>query len=165
VSRYRVVLHLAPRFSWWHERMDARSLRASLADAEINQVTEDQRREMTLVVTLERDDQQAVAQDLFAIAQKFGYILVNGEISKIVGSEIQGAILTGLGGGLCGAASNNGLVALLAAVGGGLAGWLAGSCLERVESVYEVRPNQLGHWVVSERRPQVRSPKEGIAWS
>lgn len=165
MTRYRVVLHLAPRFSWWHERMDARALRASLADAEIHRVTKDHRGEMTFVVTLERADQQAAAHDLFVLAQKFGYILGNGEISKLVGSEVEGAILAGLGGGLCGVASNNGLVALLAAVGGGLAGWLVGSCLERVESVYEVRPNQIGQWVVSERRAQVCSPKEGIAWS
>ncbi len=165
MSRYRAVLHLTPATPWQPGILDSHGLLESLAGVVAHDVATDQWGGVTVDVTLDREDHEAALNDLFVLAQRFGYTLLNGEISKLVGSEVEGAVLTGLGGGALGATSNNGLVALIAAAGGALAGWIVGSLLKRVEVVYEVRPNPVGHWVFS---PQVQaggSANPGIAWA
>lgn len=77
---------------------------------------------------------------------QLGYSLLNGEISKLVGSEVETAILGGLGSGALGSTSNNDWVALVAAAAGALGGWMVGSSLKRVEIVYDVRSNPFGGW-------------------
>ena len=99
MSSYRAVLHLTPTVRWQHGILDSHSLLESLAGVEAHQVATDQWGNVTLDVTLDRDDHQGVLNDLFALAQQFGYDLLNGEISKLVDSAVEGAILTGLGGG------------------------------------------------------------------
>ena len=165
MSSYRAVLHLTPTVRWQHAILDSHSVLESLAAVDAHQVATDQWGNVTLDVTLNRDDHQAVLNDLFVLAQQFGYGLLNGEISKLVDSAVEGAILTGLGGGALGATSNNGLVALIAAAGGALAGWIAGSSLKRVEVVYEVRPNPIGHWILSPRLQHGGSADPGVAWA
>jgi hypothetical protein len=56
-------------------------------------------------------------------------------------------------------------VALIAAAGGALAGWIVGSSLKRVEVVYEVRPNPIGHWILSPKVEPGGSANPGIAWA
>ncbi len=165
MSSFRAVLHLTPTVRWQHRILDSNSLLESLAPVQAHQVTTDQWGNVTLDVTLDRDDHQAALNDLFVLAQQFGYDLLNGEISKLVDSAVEGAILTGLGGGALGATSNNGFVALIAAAGGALAGWFAGSSLKRVEIVYEVRPNPIGHWIFSPKVEPGGSANPGIAWA
>jgi len=165
MSSYRAVIHLTPTVRWQHAILDSHSVLESLAAVEAHQVATDQWGNVTLDVTLNRDDHQAVLNDLFVLAQQFGYGLLNGEISKLVDSAVEGAILTGLGGGALGATSNNGLVALIAAAGGALAGWIVGSTLKRVEVVYEVRPNLIGHWILSPRLQHGGFADPGVAWA
>ncbi|MGH7919669.1 MAG: hypothetical protein ACREQM_06955 [Candidatus Dormibacteraceae bacterium] len=165
MGTYRAVLHLTPTARWHPAILDSRTLLESLAGVGAHDLSSDQWGNVTVDVTLTREDHDAALNDLFVLAQKFGYDLLNGEISKLVGSAVEGAVLTGLGGGAIGATSNNGLVALIAAAGGAFAGWIVGSSLKKVEDVYEIRPNPFGHWVLSPKVQTGGSSDPGVAWA
>jgi len=165
MTSYRAVLRLSPGYHFAPSAvLDSQAFGNALAGVVAQKISTDQWAELVLDITLKRPSHEAALNDLFALAQQFGYVLLNGEISKFVGSEVEGAILTGLGGGLLGATLNNGLVALLAAAAGGLVGGLVGSSMKRVETIYEVRPNASGGWTFSPRaEPGEAQP--GVAWS
>ena len=165
MTSYRAILHLAPtgRYPWGHRVLDAQTVVDSLAGVVAHHVAADQWGGLTLGVTLARQDHEAALNDLFALAQQLGYSLLNGEISKLVGSEIETAILGGLGSGALGTTSNNGWVALLAAAVGAVGGWIVGSSLKRVEVVYEVRPNAFGGWTLSPRAEPGAQAQPGVA--
>lgn len=165
MGTYRAVLHLTPTAPWHPAILDSRALLESLAGVSAHDLSSDQWGNVTLDVTLNREGHEAALNDLFVLAQQFGYGLLNGEISKLVGSAVEGAVLTGLGGGALGATSNNGLVALIAAAGGALAGWIVGSSLKKVEVVYEIRPNPFGHWVLSPKVQPGGASDPGLAWA
>lgn len=148
MSTYRAVLRLAPTHGlpWTFRALDSTALIESLTGISAHQVTATQWGETTLDVTLDRRDHEAALNDIFALAQQFGYTLLNGEISKLVGSEVEGALLSALGGGALGVTSNNGWVAAFTAAAGAVVGWLVGSTMQRVEVLYQVHPNFRGGW-------------------
>lgn len=166
MTSYRAVLKLtrsAP-YLWDHRILDSQAVVDSLTDVVAHQVATDQWGRVTLDVTLTRQDHEAALNDLFVLAQQLGYSLLNGEISKLVGLEIETAILGGLGSGALGTTSNNGWIALLAAAAGAVGGWMVGSSLKRVETVYDVRPNPFGGWTFSPRIQPGGQAEPGVAW-
>lgn len=167
MGTYRAVLRLRPPnwVPWGSRSLDSQALLESLVGIAAHQITTNEPGELCLDVTLDRSDHEAALNDLFCLVQQFGYGLIDGEISKLVGSEVEGAILSGLGSGALGATSNNGGLALLAAVAGGIAGWFVGSTLKKVEVVYEVRPNFRGGWTFSPRVQPGGAPEAGPAWA
>jgi hypothetical protein len=167
MSTYRAVLRLTPTnlAPWGFRALDSQTLVESLPGTVAHQLTTTEWGEVGLDVTLNRSDHEAALNDLLVLAQQFGYTLINGEISKFVGSEVEGAILSALGGGALGATSNNGWVALLAAAAAAAAGWLVGSTMKRVEVVYEVRPNLHGGWTFSPKAQPGGQAQPGPAWA
>ena len=167
MSTYRAVLRLTPtnRAPWGFRALDSKALLESFAGIVAHEITITEWGEVSLDVTLGRPDHEAALNDLFALAQQFGYSLINGEISKLVGSEVEAAIVSGLGSGALGATSNNGWVAVLAAAAGAVAGWFVGSTMKKVEVVYEVRPNFRGGWNFSPKVQPGGEAQPGLAWA
>lgn len=165
MGTYRAVLHLTSTARWHPQILDSRALLESLAGVGTHDLSSDQWGNVTVDVTLNRKDHEAALNDLFVLAQQYGYDLLNGEISKLVGSAVEGAVLTGLGGGAIGATSNNGLAALIGAGVGALTGWIVGSSLKRVEVVYEVRNQPFGGWILTPKVEPGGSSDPGLAWA
>jgi len=167
MSTYRAVLRLTPanRAPWGFRALDSETLVGSLSGMVAHQLTTTEWGEVSLDVTLNRLDHESALNDLLAVAQQFGYTMINGEISKFVGSEVEGAILSALGGGALGTKSKNGWVVLLAAAGAAAAGWLVGSTMKRIEVVYAVRPNLHGGWTFSPKAQPGGQAQPGPAWA
>jgi hypothetical protein len=167
MNTYRAVVRLTPTnlAPWGSWALDSKTIVESLSGLIAHEITTTQWGEVSLDVTISRSDHERALNDLFVLVQQFGYTLINGEMSKFVGSEVEGAFLSALGGGALGATSNNGWVTLLAAAAAACAGYLVGSNLKRVEVVYEVRPNVQGGWSFSPRVQPVEEAQPGTAWA
>jgi len=148
MNTYRAVLRLTPTSGAIRSRraLDSDALLKALTGVAAHRISTAERGQVSLDITFNRPDNVAALNDLLVVAQQFGYSLINGEISKLVGFEVESAILTGLGSGALGAMSNDTWVTSLAVLTGAVAGWIVGSKIKRVEVVYEVRPNLNGGW-------------------
>jgi len=153
MNTYRVSLRLTPT-NWavrGRRALDSNALLETITDVAAHGIRTTEQGQLNLDVTLNRTDPEAALNDLIVVAQQFGYALVNGEIRKLVGLEVESAILSGLGSGALGALSNDWWVVGMAVLAGGIAGWIVGSTMKRVEVVYEVRPNLQGGWTFMPR--------------
>lgn len=165
MTSYRAVLKLTPitRFPWDRQVLDSQTVLDSITGVVAHQISTDQWGCVTLDVTLARQDHHSALNDLLSLAQQLGYSLLNGEIRKLVGSEIEAAILGGLGTGALGTASHNTLVVLLAAAGGAVVGWIVGSSLQKIEVVYDLQLDPFGRWTFTPRAPTSDQAQPAVA--
>jgi len=161
----RVTLRLAPYYPAFlgYRVLGTDALMESLPGVIAHEITGTPWGEIALDVRLKRASHEEVLNELLAFVQRYGYALVNGEISKLVSSAVEGAILTGLGGGAVGAASESPLVTALTAFFGAVIGGFAGSQIERVEAVYQVQPNFGGSWCLTPVSQPGNAPSPRLA--
>lgn len=148
MSTYRATLRFTPSYLRFRgvAPLDSETLLGTLPGVIAHEISSTQWGEVALDVTLKRPSPEVALNDLFGLAQRVGYTLVNGEISKVVSAAVEGAVLTAAGGGALGTTSENGWITAIAACGGSLIGALVGSQMKRVEVGYQVRPNFNGGW-------------------
>jgi hypothetical protein len=103
------------------------------------------------------DEHIEVLNQILVAVQELGYSFVEGEILKVADRAIETAVLGGLGGFGVGTASKNPDVAWLATVAGWFGGLFAGSQMEKVEVIFQVRLTSRG-WVL---RPVSREAAPG----
>lgn len=152
MSRYRAVLRLRPprTVGWASPVLDSSAVARALGDGLVSCRTgTNDRGEFVLDVTLERESDQQLCDDLFTLAQRYGYILVAGEASRLVARTVDGVVTGALSGLLPGAAKNNLPAALVGSVAAGLAGWVVGSKIRHVEVSYRLERNRYGGWTLS----------------
>lgn len=152
MSRYRAVLRLLPprNRAWAYSALDAPAVTQALGDGLVShRFATNDRDETVLDITLERPGDQQFLNDLFALAEQYGYSLVAGEAAKLVARTVDGLVTGAVGGVLPGAAKDNPLVAIVGAALGGLAGWAVGSQIRHAEVLYRLERDAYGSWILS----------------
>lgn len=121
---------------------------------------------LVLEVAFARSDVPSTATELSDVVAQYGFLLVNGVITEVVASEVEAAVASALGVGILGSQSNNVFVTLVALGLAALVGWKLGSALERVETTFDLSPDELGRrWVVFPRAEPGGDARPGLAWT
>lgn len=103
-----------------------------------------------LDVALHRPTHEQAVNEIAAATERFGYSLIEAEVSEIVDKAVQGIVVGACSGGALGLATKNPYLELFAAIVGAAAGAKAGSMIELVRARYRYRRSPAGGWVVTE---------------
>jgi hypothetical protein len=121
----------------------------SLAGATIRQLSQEEWGDYTLTLHLQRETHEQALNEILLAVQEYGYWIVAGTVNEWANAAGQAAFAGVLGGGAIGSRASDPWVALGAIVFGGLLGAAAGSFVEDLKVVYQVRPGYPSGWVLT----------------
>jgi hypothetical protein len=125
----------------------------SLADVVIHELSEDEHGNRTLHVELPASSDAEALDALVFFAEQLGFKVLEATVKEWASQVIERALLGLLGGGAVGVASENGPVALVAALGGAVIGGLSGAEARKLVAEYDARRDQWGSWSFHRRQP------------
>ncbi len=114
----------------------------SLAGVVIHELSEDEHGNRTLHVELPASSDAEALDALVFFAEQLGFKVLEATVKEWASQVIERALLGLLGGGAVGVASENGPVALVAALGGAVIGGLSGAEARKLVAEYDARRDQ-----------------------
>lgn len=165
--RYRVVLRPQAQLYFRgrpRPSLSAETVAHSIADAVVYEQGQTSGGDQLLVVGLARSTHEQALNELFALAQQFGYAWVEAAISEWASEAASGTVIGLLGAGAVGSKSNNDLVTLGAAVVGGLAGRAIGAQIEHEKIIFQVDRQWPSGWALTAVAPNDGGAEVG-RWS
>ncbi len=130
----------------------------ALTGVVIHELSEDGLGNRTLHVELPRESDAEALDALVLFAEQLGFSVLEATVNEWANQIFERGLVGLLGGGTLGAASDNGAVAFIAAVGGALLGGLSGAEAHKLKAEYAARRDAWGTWLFHQRQ----SPAGGI---
>jgi len=125
----------------------------ALTGVVIHELSEDELGNRTLHVELPGESDAEALDALVLFAERLGFSVLEATVSEWGSQILERGVVGLLGGGALGAASDNGAVALIAAVGGAFLGSLSGAETRKFKAKYEARRDAWGTWSFHLRQP------------
>jgi len=124
----------------------------ALTGVVIHELSEDELGNRTLHVELPRESDAEALDALVLFVERLGFSVLEVTVNEWASQILERGLVGLLGGGTLGAASDNGAVAFIAAVGGALLGGLSGAEARKLNAEYESRRDAWGAWSFHQRQ-------------
>jgi hypothetical protein len=135
------------------------ALKNALAGLMVRELREDELGRIVIDVRFQRPTHERALNEIVSVVRQFGFSIVEVTVSELVSKTIERAIFGLLGGGAVGIASENPVVAAVAAAVGLVAGGLAGAEAHRLQTIYDARWNYHDRCWVLRQIPQQPSAR------
>jgi hypothetical protein len=158
MNRYSLQLRVRPSLYYGSLLEGSPNLAQALEQALVGAVTGELRPALEggelLDVASRRPTHEQAVNEIAAATERFGYSLIEAEVSEIVDKTVQGILVGACSGGALGLTAKNPYLELFAAIVGAAAGGKAGSMIESVRAKYHYRWFPAAGWVITELPPE-----------